>query len=85
MWTEIRTENVGVTHVGEMKVCWPIGTDVSEDQVRYVKESLREERVWNKNLEQLKAFGEQLEADLEFHKTLADHGVDLSVPTDQTW
>jgi hypothetical protein len=74
MWTEILTEDIAVTHVGDMMAVTPLGRDVPEYKVRAVEDILQRREARKQSLERLQNLNEQIEKDMEFHKMLQEAG-----------
>ena len=72
MWTEIITEDICVTHVGEYHVVTPIDSDVDAYKMRGVKKQLEERAVWEHQLEQMREFDEEIEQQRNFHEKLTE-------------
>ena len=88
MWTEILTEDIGVTHVNGHHVVFRLSDNVEEYQVRAAKEGLELRKVFEFHKEQLNEVKEEIEKQQRMMDVLKDAGYDESLmyePTNQTW
>ena len=88
MWTEILTEDIGVTHVNGHHVVFGLSDNVKEYQVRAAKEALEWRQVFEFQQKQLEKLTEEIEKQQRMMDVLKDAGYDESLmyePTNQTW
>lgn len=77
MWTEILSEDVGVTHVNGSHVCFGIG-DVAEDDVRDAKDCLERRQTRNHVAEQARELKYELEREIEWLEICEKYDIDIS-------
>lgn len=74
MWTEILTEDIAVTHIGDMSVLSPLSRDVDERRVRAARTQLEERKVREQQLEEMRNLNESIKKEMEFMKLLQEAG-----------
>jgi hypothetical protein len=84
LWTEILTEDVGATHVGDQTVVWAMD-GAQEYNVRAVKEQLERRRAWRRAnerfIERSRQMREQMDRRQEAADVLREHGYgDQEIP-----
>jgi len=85
MWTEILTEDVGVTHVNGYHVVFALTENVEEYQVRAAKEGLELRKVFEFHKEQLNEVKEEIEKQQRMVDVLKDAGYDGSLMYEPTY
>jgi len=88
VWTEILTEDVGVTHVNGHHVVFGLSDNVEEYQVHAAKEALEWRQVFEFQQNQLEKLTEEIEKQQRMMDVLKDAGYDESLiyePTYSTW
>lgn len=64
VWTEIVTEDAGITHVGKYQVVFPMG-DVERSEVRDVMRMAKQRAGWKYQLEELKELNKTIERNMQ--------------------
>ena len=72
MWTEILTEDVGVTHVNGHHVVFGLSDNVEEYQVRAAKEALQYRQVFELQKKQMNRLTKQIEKQKEMVDVLEE-------------
>jgi len=88
MWTEILTEDIGVTHVNGHHVVFGLSDNVEEYQVRAAKEALEWRQVLEFQQNQLERLTEEIEKQQRMMDVLKNAGYDEKLmyePTNSTW
>jgi ferredoxin-fold anticodon binding domain-containing protein len=88
MWTEILTEDIGVTHVNGHHVVFGLSDNVEEYQVRAAKEALEWREMFKFQQSQLEQLTKEMEKQQRMMDVLKDAGYDESLmyePTNTTW
>lgn len=78
MWTEILSEQIAVTHVGDAQVLVPLADDVDQRAVEAAKDALEHRAGMKRMLEDLRALRKELEDQQQVCEFLAANGYDPS-------
>lgn len=83
MWTEILNEKIGVTHIHDQMIVWPLGEDVKEYEIEVAMKELRRRRVRKQLEEQFRADVEAMKRDMERRETARQRLVEAGYDSDE--